>query len=738
MRRLLLAVFIAGCAGSRSPWAEDRRPHGLADPAFLRQYAETRRFAAGYPAGVKIVPDGSAVLFLRSSPRSFVQDLYEFNTATGEEQLLLTADSILKGADERLSPEERARRERMRLSARGIATYQLSKDGQRLLVPLSGRLFVIERPTGAVRELVSDKGYPIDPRFSPDGQSVACVRDHELFVIATESGAERQLTSGSGPHLSHGAAEFVAQEEMDRREGYWWSPDSKSIAYQETSTEGMETMHISDATHPERPPQSWPYPRAGQPNAQVRLGLMSVAGGETTWIQWDRERYPYLASVNWKDNSPLTILVQNRTQTEEVLLTVDAQSGKATVLLKETDDAWLNIDQSMPKWLPDGSAFLWTSERNGAWQLELRNRDGDLVRPLTDRGFIYKGLGDIDTDSKVLHVLGGTDPTQTHLYRIRFADPTPEMERVTSEPGVHSAVFAEKHRVYVHTMSSLDGRREQAVRDVHGKSLGTLRSVAEQPPFTPRIQVTSVGHEPTFNAVLVRPRSFDSRRRYPVVVSVYGGPHSQTVTANARGYLLQQWIADHGFIVVSIDGRGTPSRGREWERVIKGNLIDVPLKDQVDALRALGRKYPELDLDRVGIYGWSFGGYFSAMAVMQRPDVFDVGVAGAPVADWLDYDTHYTERYMGLPDENPTGYEASSVLTHAPKLEKPLLIIHGTADDNVYFAHSLKMSNALFRAGKPHDFLALSDFTHMVSDPLVTTRLYQRIVGYLGDHLLTH
>jgi len=241
--------------------------------------------------------------------------------------------------------------------------------------------------------------------------------------------------------------------------------------------------------------------------------------------------------------------------------------------------------------------------------------------------------------------------------------------------------------------------------------------------------------EPLFHAVLVRPRNFDSRRRYPVIASVYGGPHAQTVVAAPSAYLLQQWIADHGFIVVSIDGRGTPSRGRSWERVIKGNLIDIPLNDQVAGLKTLGKKYRELDLDRVGIYGWSFGGYFSAMAVMRRPDVFDVGVAGAPVSEWLDYDTHYTERYLGLLDANPTGYVDSSVLTYAKELEKPLLLIHGTADDNVYFSHSLKMSNALFRAGKVHDFLALSDFTHMVADPLVTTRLYQRIVDYFLKHL---
>lgn len=734
-RRLWVSCLfgVAGCAAG-GPRVASTGSDVIADPAFLEQYAATRRFSAGQPTAVKLVPDGSAVLFLRSPPRSFVQDLYEFDTATGQERRLLTADQILQGAEENLSVEERARRERMRMSARGIASYQLSKDGTKILVPLSGRLFVIERASGTVRELMSNAGFPLDPRFSPDGRSLACVHDKELYVMDIFSGAERRLTNGSSSTLSHGLAEFVAQEEMDRSEGYWWSPDSKTLVYQETSTAGMELMHIADATHPDKEPQAWAYPRPGQKNAEVRLGLMSIEGGDTRWVTWDRERYPYLASVRWKDKAPLSILVQNRQQTEEALLRVDVETGSTTLLFVEKDDAWINLDQSMPKWFPDGSAFLWTTERNGSWQLELRSAEGQLLRSLSGIGFGFKGFVDLNPELKVVYVSGGDDPTQTHLFRLSTevaAAPIP----LTTEPGLHSATFSENHRVYVHTSSTMDGLRKQVVRNMDGRELGRLQSVAEQPPLVPNIELTTVGTDPSFHAVLVRPRNFDSRRRYPVIVSVYGGPHAQTVVASPSAYLLQQWIADHGFIVVSIDGRGTPSRGRSWERVIKGNLIEISLNDQVAGLKALARKYGELDLDRVGIYGWSFGGYFSAMAVMRRPDIFDVGVAGAPVAEWLDYDTHYTERYLGLPDENPSGYADSSVLTYAKDLDKALLIIHGTADDNVYFSHSLKMSNALFRAGKTHDFLALSDFTHMVADPLVTTRLYQRIVGYFVKHL---
>lgn len=754
MRRMLLLVLLtgnvlAGCRGTaRDTLADRQRPPekqeptqatpvrtSIADPGFLEQFAATRRFSSGVPTGIKVVPDGSAVLFLRSPARSFVQDLYEFNTSTGQERVLLTADDILRGAEEELSPEEKARRERMRMSARGIAGYQLSKDGTKILVPLSGRLFVVERATARVRELNSDKGFPIDPRFSPDGRFIACVRDGDIYVIEIETGEETQLTTGASDTVDFGLAEFVAQEEMGRREGYWWSPDGERLVYQRTDRADMEVFHILDAARPDRPPQSWSYPRPGKKNAVVQLGVMSREGGQTTWIHWDRQTYPYLATVRWTDGSPLTILVQNREQTEQALLAADAEAGSTSVLLIERDPAWLNLEQAVPKWLPNGSAFLWMTERAGGWQLELRGRDGGLIRTLNAPDFGLQGLEHFDSRGGYAYVSASQDPTQKHLYRINLSGIPAEPYKMSHDPGQHSAIFGEGHEVFVYSASLLNGKRLQQVRHVDGQILGSLTSVGDEPPFIPKIELTTVGRNPGFNAVIVRPRNFDPRQNYPVINSVYGGPHAQTVIANPRRYLLQQWIADHGFIVVSIDGRGTPGRGREWERVIKGNLIEIPLNDQITAMVALGREYREMDLSRIGIYGWSFGGYFAAHAVMQRPDFFKVGVAGAPVADWQDYDTHYTERYMGLPEQNAEGYRNSSVLTFANKLERPLLIIHGTADDNVYFMHSLKMSNELFRAGRSHDFLVLSDFTHMVADPLITTRLYETIVGYLARHL---
>lgn len=736
VRSLLLATALAAAAcahpAATQTSATPTLPRPIADEGFLRDWAETFRFRLGRPTQIRVTPKGDAVLFLRaSSPRSFVQDLWLFDPATGEERVLLTAEQILAGAEEQLSPEEKARRERLRLAARGIAGYSLSSDGERILVPLSGRLFVIERESGRVRELPDAGGYPVDPRFSPDGTKVVTVREGDIYVIDVESGRQRRLTVRPHERIEHGLAEFVAQEEMGRMEGSWFSPDGRLLAYQQTDVSEVEVNYIADPTDPRQPPQPWPYPRPGKANAKVRLGIVPVTGGRTVWVDWDAERHPYLATVTWPENGPLTLVVQNRTQTEEAILAVDPKTGKVRTLFVETDPAWLNLDQQMPRWLPDGSGFLWTTERNGAWQLELRSADGELVRAITEPSFGYQGLVHLGKDHAI--VAASTDPTQRHLWKVPLAGGEPE--QLSEGEGLHDAVYAADGSLAVHTLSPLSGEPSWRVVRQDGSEAGRLLSRAERPPFQPNLELVRLGGEHDFAASVLRPRNFDPGLRYPVIVYVYAGPLSQVVTAAGERYLLQQWMADHGFVVVSIDGRGTPNRGRNWERVLRGDLIDVPLADQVAGLRQLGARFPELDLDRVGIYGWSFGGYFTAMAVMRAPEVYRVGVAGAPVAEWLDYDTHYTERYLGLPEANEAGYRNSSVLTWAKDLERPLLIVHGTADDNVYFSHALAMSDALFRAGKPHDFLPLAGFTHMVPDPLVTTRLYTRIVDYLARHL---
>ena len=739
-------IALAGCAATESLTATtDAAPvanaattsDGVPQPGFLERYAKTFRFRLGEPASIKPLPDGSSVLFLRSGPESFVRDLYVVNAATGKERVLLTATQILQGAQELLSAEEKARRERQRQTARGVASYRLSKDGSRILVPLSGSLYVVDRATGDVHEVSSDAGFAIDPKLSPDGATVAAVRNGDLYITDIATNEERRLTTSDSDTVTNGLAEFVAQEEMSRFSGYWWSPDGAMLAYQQTDTAGMEHLSVADATHPERRAPAPAYPRPGKKNAAVRLGVMPVAGGDTTWVEWDHTRYPYLTTVKWPEEGPLTIVVQNRKQTEEAVLAVNPDSGSTSTLLIERDPAWINLTQSMPLWLPGGSGFLWMTERNGSWQLELRSPAGSLQRVLVPVGFGLKGFAHFDKAHNEAVVYASQDPTQTHVWRVPLDPSLGGPRKMTTRVGQHSVTFAKDSPLHIHTFNGMDGSRERVVVDVDENPLDiAVRSVAEEPGFKANAEWTTVkGVEREYHAVVLRPRNFKPNQKYPVIDSVYGGPHSQMVSKSRRRYVFNQWMADHGYIVVSIDGRGTPSRGRAWERAIKNNLIEIPLNDQVEALQLLGQRYPEMDMDRVGIYGWSFGGYFSAHAVMQRPDVFAAGVAGAPVADWRDYDTHYTERYMGLPDENKAGYDAASVLTYAPQLKNPLLLVHGTVDDNVYFMHTLKITNALFRAGREFEFLPLAGFTHMVPDPLVTDRLYSKIMGFFDEHL---
>ena len=736
------------------PGASPPMPEPIADPDFLEQYTVTRRFTVGLPGHYRFTPDARAVLFTRSAPRTNVQDLFVLELPaegadSAHERVLLTAQQVLAGAEEELSEEERARRERMRLSSRGITAYDLSPDRHTILVPLSGRLFLVDREHagehGSVRELTSTAGYPIDPRFSPDGHSIAVVRDGDLYVIDVATGMERRLTTRASETIEHGTAEFVAQEEMGRMEGYWWSPDSRTLLVQETESSGVERMHILDPMHPESEPSSPAYPRPGMPNARVRLFTIAASGGTPTWLEWDREALPYLATARFSPDGTPFVVLQDRLQQRVEVRSWDAAARSWRTLVTETDDAWINIDQDVPRFLAGGAQFLWTSEREGEWRVEIRqSADGALVRTLTPEGFGHHSILAVDEAGGRMIVSGSREPTQMHLWSMPLSgEGAPTLLGAAdeaSDAATHEATFAADASAWVELVRTLDGAPSARVVRTEGNTVvGAIETLVEEPAFAPNVTIETVG-EREFRAAIVRPRNFDASRRYPVLVHVYAGPGFQQVLAERNRFLLNQWYADHGFIVVSFDGRGTPMRGRAWERAIRSDFITVPLEDQVAALTALAAAHPELDMQRVGIFGWSFGGYFSSMAVLRRPDVFRCGIAGAPVTEWRDYDTHYTERYLGLPEpEGQTGpYAESSVLTFARRTEgemRPLLIVHGTADDNVYFSHAIKLSDAMFRAGRPFELLPLAGLTHMVTEPEVARRLQARMVDFFRTHL---
>src|SRR5256714_567609 len=705
-----------------------------ADLRYFRELVETRNYSLGQPVSPQITPDGKAVIFLRGGARDPVLRLYEFTISDGKLREILTPEKILQGGEEKLTAEEKSRRERERQSLRGFPSFQLSKDGSKILVALSSKLYVITRADGNVSELPGSNW--LDPHFSPDGRSIAAVRARELHVIDLEPKTDMALTSGASETLQHGTAEFVAQEEMDRHEGFWWSPDSQSIAFQETDNSGVESRFIADPLYPEIPPAKNFYPRAGTANAKVRLGIVVRTGGETRWVEWDHEKYPYLARVVWKESAaPLCIVVQNRAQQEEIVFSVDPKTGTTRELLRETDSAWLNLDHKpMPLWLKDGKQFLWTTERNGGRQAELHSADGAFIRAVTPPDFQLDELIDLNDLDRSVVVSGGSDSRERHLFCFSI-DAKSEPQRLTPDPGRHTATFGEPKDQFLHRFDLTDGSAGwEVARSSNGDKIAALPSVAERPSSLPKVELLRTEADRTMDAALVRPGDFKKGNHYPVILDVYAGPGHKQVLAQPDRYMIDQWMADRGYIVVLLDGRGTPGHGRDWERAIRGNLIDVPLADQVAGVEALAKHEPAMDLKRVGVVGWSFGGYFSAMAAMQRPEIFGCAVAGAPVVTWENYDTHYTERYLGLPSENADGYRKSSVLTYASSLNRPLLLIHGLTDDNVYFQHSVQLSEALFVAGKTFNFLPLLG-THMVSEPLLRLRRQTRIMEFFDAEL---
>jgi len=700
--------------------------------AFFRDLAETRDYSLGQPVSPKFTADGQTVVFLRGGARDPVLRLYAFDVVTSQVRELITPAQLLGRAEEKLSPEEKSRRERTRVSTRGFTAFQLSKDGSRLVVSLSGKLYLLSLADLEAVELPGERW--IDPRLSPDGKYLAAVSNNELNIIDLATRTVKAITSGATDVLHHGVAEFVAQEEMDRREGYWWSPDSNYLAYQENDESGVEVRYIADPLQPEAKPQAQFYPRAGSANTKVRLGVIARNGGPTHWIDWDREAYPYLARVVWDEKAaPLTLLVQNRAQQKQLVLSADTTTGQTLTLLTEIDSAWLNLDRThMPVWLENGRQFIWTTERKGAWQVELRKADGAFVRALTPATFGYRRFVALDDARGFVYVAGGDDAREMHLWK--FSLKGGAGTRLTQASGNHSAVFSDDRQSYVHTYQLLDGRNGSEIMR-GGAVVAKLPSVAEAPPALPNLELTCAQGKHTFDAAIVRPRNFAAGQKYPVILSVYAGPTTKFVTSSRRAYFLDQWVADQGYVVVRIDGRGTPGYGRAWERAVRGNLIDIALDDQIDGLQALARQYSELDLSRVGVSGWSFGGYFAAMAAIRRTDVFRAGVAGAPVVTWENYDTHYTERYLGLPAEAPEAYRLSNVTTYAKNLKQPLLIIHGLTDDNVYAQHSLQLVDALFMAGKPYEFMPMLG-THMVSDPVVRQSQQERIMAFFARALV--
>ncbi|WP_405716388.1 prolyl oligopeptidase family serine peptidase [Streptomyces sp. NBC_00046] len=700
--------------------------------SFPRQHARTMRFTLGAPRSFTVSPDGERVIFLRSgsgtdrSGQLWVLDLPEGGSP--EERVVADPRALLGGSAERLSAQERARRERSREGSSGIVGYAVDAAAELAAFALSGKVYVAELRAGTARALPVP-GPVIDPRPSPDGRHIAYVSKGALHVVGAEGDGGRALAEPDGDDVSYGLAEFIAAEEMQRSRGFWWSPDSDRLLVARVDNSPVQRWWIADPAHPDRRPAEVAYPAAGTPNADVRLFVLGLDGARTE-VAWDRARHPYLAQVHWSSDGAPLLLVQSRDQRSHLFLAVDPETGSTRTVHADEDPVWLEIFPGVPAWAPDGR-LVRIADEGGARVLAV----GD--RLLTGAQLQLQAVLDIGESDILVSASAGEEAAapelgETHVYRVNELG----VERVSEGAGLHSAVRAGGVTVLVTHSLDRPGARVEVVRD--GKRIATVASHAQEPVLSARVHLTEGGARRIPCAVLLPEGYKESDGPLPVLMDPYGGPHGRRVVAAHNPHLTSQWFANQGFAVVVADGRGTPGRSPGWEKAVKNNLV-LSMDDQVEALHALADRFP-LDLGKVAIRGWSFGGYLAALAVTRRPDVFHAAVVGAPVTDQRLYDTHYTERYLGDPAKQPEVYAHNSVITdeglsEAAEQVRPTMIVHGLADDNVVVAHSLRFSSALLSAGRPHEVLPLSGVTHMTPQEQVAENLLLLQVDFLKRSL---
>ncbi|MEV5679931.1 prolyl oligopeptidase family serine peptidase [Streptomyces sp. NPDC052069] len=697
--------------------------------SFPRQHARTQRFTLGAPRAFTVSPDETRVIFLRSSGGTDrTNRLWVLDPATGEERVAADPEALLGGSAERLSPQERARRERTREGSAGIVGYAVDAAAELAAFALSGKVYVAELRAGTARALPVP-GPVIDPRPSPDGRHIAYVAQGALRVVGAAGEDDRALAEPEAPHIAYGLAEFIAAEEMQRFRGFWWSPESDRLLVARADDSAVQRWWIADPAHPDRRPAEVAYPAAGTPNAEVRLFLTDLDGARTE-VVWDRARYPYLAQVHWSAAGAPLLLVQARDQRGQRYLAVDTGTGATRTVHADEDPVWLDLFPGVPAWAPDGR-LVRIADEGGARVLAV----GD--RPLTGAQLHIQAVLDIGESDVLVSATAGeeaADPEtgQSHVYRVNELG----IERISEGVGVHSAVRSGALTVLVSASPDRPGTTVRVLRD--GKRIAQVANFAQEPVLSARVTLTEGGARRIPCAVLLPTGYKESDGPLPVLMDPYGGPHGRRVVAAHNAHLTSQWFADQGFAVVVADGRGAPGRSPGWEKAVRDNFV-LTLDDQIEALHALAGRFP-LDLSRVAIRGWSYGGYLSALAVLRRPDVFHAAVVGAPVTDWRLYDTHYTERYLGDPAEQPEVYAHNALMTDDGLSEpaeqaRPMMIVHGLADDNVVVAHALRLSSALLAAGRPHEVLPLSGVTHMTPQEQVAENLLLLQVDFLKRSL---
>lgn len=702
----------------------------------------------------RIAPDGSRVTFLRGGDADgYRLDLWEYDIASGQTRRLVAADDVLPGT-EVLSDEEKARRERQRIAAfSGIVAYQWAPDSRRLLFPLGGQLYLYDldaKPGEAVRKLTTGEGFATDPKVSPKGSHVSFVRGRNLWVVELAGGREIQLTFDGSDTIGNGVAEFVADEEMDRHTGYWWAPDDSAIAYARIDESPVPIQKRYEVYADRTEVIEQRYPAAGDPNVGIQLFVTRPAdflkapgsrearidtrsGSQTVKVQ-ERMGPPapqridlgpnpdiYLARVNWRDPQHLTFQRQSRDQRRLELIEVDLSNDTQRTLVTETGTTWVPLHNGL-HFLKDGS-FLWQSERSGFEHLYRIAADGSATA-LTTGDWVVDTLLGVDEEAGLAYFSGTREsPTESHAYVVALSGGEPR--RLTQGSGMHAVVFSDNAKVFVDTFSSpsqppksmlyrADGERLTQLLDNDPTDASHPYSRFFAAHLTPEYGELTAADGSVLHYGLLKPADFDPSRKYPVAVYVYGGPAAQTVLRGWPGRadaLFSQYLAQRGHIVFTLDNRGTPRRGAKFGGALYGHQGSVEVEDQVMGARWLAQQ-PWVDEERIGVFGWSNGGYMTLMLLAKASNVYACGVSGAPVTDWALYDTHYTERYMDHPATNPEGYAASRVLEHIDGLTSRLLLIHGMADDNVLFTNSTQLMSALQQRGIAFELMTYPGAKH--------------------------
>ncbi len=703
------------------------------------------------PRALKVSPDGSRVTFLKGKVENQAQlDLWEYNIADGLSRLLVDSQ-VLQPEEVALSAEEKARRERMRISAfKGILQYSWSDSGTKLLFPLAGDIFVydLSLPAGnAVKRLTETEAFETDARFSPLDNYVSFIRDKDLYVIEISSGKERRMTEGGGGTISNGMAEFVAQEEMHRFTGYWWSKDEKRIAFEtfDESPVPMATRYEINAEDFVVTEQR--YPAAGDPNVLVGLGVVNVDGGDVVWIDLGEETDIYLARVNWYDGGHLIVQRQPRNQQSVDLLMADVETGESKMFLQETSDTWVELHDDLHV-MENSDGFIWKSSRDGYPHLYICDEKGRTLTRLTEGEWCVEELQGVDKDAGLVYFIATEKSVlERHLYTVKIdGSNSKKPKRITKKDGVHDIAFSDDCSIYADRFSNTDTPTQVSVHRADGKRLTWIEenTLKEGHPYFPyagrhaKVEYGTIKAEDGQDLYysIVKPIPFDPEKKYPVVIDCYGGPNGQEVLNRWNGIwgLYYEYLAQNGYIVFNLDNRGTGYRGKNFDDPIYGQLGKIEVMDQAAGVRFL-RTLDCVDPERIGIFGWSYGGYMALMAMAKEPELFKAGVSVAPVTDFRLYDTHYTERYLGHPMENEAGYEATSVFPYLENLSGPLLVVHGMADDNVLFSNSTRLFKELQDRVIPFEMMTYPGKKHSITGKATRTHLFETITRFMDRNL---